>query len=296
MDGGKIARADNLTCPTGNGIVLRDSAQATLKNSVSLTNLGTALSATNATRATLIGTTITKQNRSGCLQSPSVRALGPVTLAFNGATISATGGQGQGDIGIQTGAASGSGNATLTLKATTVAGHTDTGIELNQSEILTIEAGNIVRNGTGIEAIRSDTRPKITITGAALLSNTIGIRVFEPIFKLRKSSVRENGTGIDVRGQVGFVFCSGPCADLGTVEDPGNNNFAGNTTTGVFLSNDHDANQFTAVIAVGNTWNPSTQGSNSSGQYTARLKVRGSDPFAKGKNFIMARTGSIIEL
>jgi hypothetical protein len=296
MDGGKIARAGDLTCPTGNGIILRDSAQATLKNFVSLTNLGTAVSATNATRATLIGTTITKENRSGCIQSPSVNAFGSVSLAFNGSTISATGGQGSGDIGIQTGGVVAPGNVTLTMKATTVAGHTDTGIELNQDETLTIEAGNVVRNGIGIAASRSGTRPKITITGAALLSNTIGIRVFEPIFKLRKSSVRENGTGIDVRGQVGFVLCSGPCADLGTVEDPGNNNFAGNTTTGVFLSNDHDANQFTAVIAVGNTWNPSTQGSNSSGQYTARLKVLGSDPLAKGKNFIMARTGSIIEL
>jgi hypothetical protein len=295
MDGGKIARADNLTCPTGNGISLHDSAQATLKNLVALTNLSTAVSAQNAAKATLIGTRITKEYRPGCTQSPSVDAFGSVALSFNGAAISATGGQGQGDIGIRTGAVVAAGSVTLTLKATTVAGHTSTGIELNQNETLTIDGGNIFRNGVGIDAIRSGTRPKITITGASLIGNNVGIRVFEPLFKLRKSVVRENGTGIDVRGQVGFVLCSGPCADLGTAQDPGNNNFASNTSTGVLLQNPDNVH-FAAVTAVGNVWNSSIQGANSSGLYPTRVKILGGDPLAQGRNFIMSRATSFIEL
>ena len=72
-------------------------------------------------------------------------------------------------------------------------------------------------------------------------------------------------------------------ADLGTATDPGNNRIVNETSvTGVQV---HDTVPGSTVLAIGNTWEPNTQGADANGRYTKPLSVNGLGPLASGKNF-----------
>jgi len=109
-------------------------------------------------------------------------------------------------------------------------------------------------------------------------TGTIGIIASK--LKLRNSEVSSNATGIVI---------TGPGVDLGTINDPGNNTFANNGTTGVAFSSNGAGNSI--VSAVGNTWNPNTQGADASGHYTQHILVTRQSPIAFGKNFKLSSLG-----
>jgi Protein of unknown function (DUF1565) len=67
--------------------------------------------------------------------------------------------------------------------------------------------------------------------------------------------------------------------DLGTVASPGGNTITGNGTTGIRLGVPATQTHF----AVGNTWNPSIEGADAAGHYTAGTAIVG--PAATGTNY-----------
>ena len=116
----------------------------------------------------------------------------------------------------------------------------------------------------------------ITITGSTVSNNGIGIHA--PFFKLRKSVVTSNQTGISV---------STFSADLGQVGDPGSNFIAANSITGVTWDAKMISGGVGGIFASGNTWNAFTQGSDVNGHYLAKPLLNNDSPSASGKNFVL---------
>lgn len=271
------------------GIRAEEAAQVTTLNLVA-TNASSTLVMKNATRATLTKTQTTRETPNGCEPSPSMILRGAADLALSSSRVDGRGGKNA--VGIEA-----NNHATLTLTGSADTGHTGSGIHCDtDSTRLTVSGSSVSANGVGILA--RGKLPAITITGSSLVANTEGIRTDAPILRIRNTRVSHNATGIDIRGEVGYVFCvpgvPAGCADLGTVNDPDNNIFSGNTSTGIFLEN--DVSSGAAVQAVGNVWNGGTQGSTIDGRYPQRLQVNGLSPFAKGLNFIIQRSGYVISL
>lgn len=107
----------------------------------------------------------------------------------------------------------------------------------------------------------------LTITGCAL-----GGIYSQGTLKLRSSQIKNNpGWGL-------YGLGSSIVWDLGTGGSLGNNTFQGNSTTNVDIS--FVSNQ--SISAIGNTWNASVQGADSSGHYAANAKSGFS---ASGTNF-----------
>ncbi len=242
MDGGRIEGAST-SCEIGvDGIVLDGSAQATLKNGVQLTNLRTSLA----------------------LHRTSTATLDSANLSRNNAPCPGT-------VGIKSDASGG----TLTLQNTDISGYTQAGISLTANGTFVVNGGTIRQNEIGIDIkAGNQNRPNVTITQAVITANQIGIQIGSSVFPssrpklLEKSIVTGNVTGIQV-GRAVQKGCFLACFDLGTADDPGNNTFSGNTTTGVFVGLD------AIVFATGNTWNPNTQAVGSTGRYTVGFLVTG---------------------
>ncbi len=301
MDGGKITGGAANCGVDATGIAVRDAAQATLQNGATLENVpGFGVFMSETAKATLNGATITREATAGCQGRPSIDARRSATLTTTNATIASTGGQ---DVdGIVT-----RDTVTVTQTNATVRGFSGNGIELSANEKLTIDGGSVNSNAIGIEArTPADNTgvkptPHIKLTGATVAGNGIGIQVDEPILKLRRSSVVANQTGIEVIGEVGGLpigdTCAFACVNLGTGEDPGNNDLSRNTATAV--ENRHSfgsAGNLSGVQAVGNFWNANTQGANADGHYLTPPIVRAGDPLAVGRNFELSGVNTLIQL
>jgi hypothetical protein len=111
--------------------------------------------------------------------------------------------------------------------------------------------------------------------------------------KLRGTTVTRNRVGVSVFGASGDeivdddnVLCAGPCANLGTAQDPGNNNFAGNSRTALEFIEDGPgfSEDIQSVQATGNVWNARTQGANRNGVYPQPVIRAGTE---SGKNFFL---------
>ncbi len=105
----------------------------------------------------------------------------------------------------------------------------------------------------------------VTLTNSSITNNGgYGIAIGKGVaFKMRGSTVAGNAYGISVSDASGGV-------DLGTASDPGGNTIQDNRN----YSNSFGYNlgiSSGTVQAVGNTWNPSLQGSDSAGRYTSQL-------------------------
>ena len=115
----------------------------------------------------------------------------------------------------------------------------------------------------------------MTISGCA-----VGGIYSQASLTLRSCTIKNNtGPGISSLGSITF--------DLGTTTSPGNNTFLSNGTTDVDVSISSVAN----INAIGNTWNASVQGADSSGHYTTPGQSSGYS--ASGPNF---HTGSASSL
>ncbi|TMQ11644.1 MAG: hypothetical protein E6J90_34100 [Deltaproteobacteria bacterium] len=87
-----------------------------------------------------------------------------------------------------------------------------------------------------------------------------------------------------VNNRYGIAMFDYSAADLGTDADPGNNVFQDNQLAGVTLGGIAGPQ---LVNAVGNTWNPMTQGSDALGKYPVPGTVAGPIQQATGNNYDM---------
>ena len=265
MDGGTIKSAS--ACATIQfGISLHDSAQATLKNNALIENIhGDALSLNNAAKATLNGSTIRQTSKPNCGNGINIVSVAGASSA-----------------------------TTLAMTNSHVSGYSGTGIRITGNDTVTLTGGSISSNGIGIEQIFDTVHPIMTMTGVSVTNNKTGLHLDEPVFKLRKSILSHNEIGITVRGNVGFIG-GGPAIDLGSdpsidkslPPDPGDNDFSGNTTSAISFVGSKNIFSVSGVWAVGNTWNPNVQDSDSNGHYLRRAFITSASSLATGKNFVL---------
>jgi hypothetical protein len=272
MDGGAITAGDQPNCRKVVGVTLGQSAQATLRNIISIRNIaGIALSLRDASKATLSQSLVTRKLSAGCQPATSVSLLGSASLIVDRSNINQrTDGFGaQPGLGIEMRS-----SAPLTLVSSGINGFA-TGIAM-------LADGSLSMDGAGISDCHLciDGRSaggSITITNSFLaggLSDSKGI--ITPTLKMRKSDVSSNQTGIVI---------SGLGVDLGTLSDPGNNTLANDVTTAVTF--DVVSPSISTLNAVGNTWNPNTQGADAFGHYTQHILVTQESALARGRNFTL---------
>ncbi len=275
MDGGSISGSAS-NCATGTtGLFVFGSGQATLKNGANLTNIaGAALAIQDTGMATLDTATISRTLPSGCTPVASVRAAGSASLTLHSTIVRSMDGTNAGGIEMQD-------NVQLTLDGGSVSRHTGTAIRVLGTGKLSVNGSSFTSNQIGIDASGAP-QASITITGATLQYNKQA-GIIAPAFKLRNSSVHDNGVGIKING---------PAVDLGTLADVGNNTIQNNTTTGVTFASSISSG---SVNAVGNTWNPNIQGADANGHYTIHMKVIGIGDFAHGTNFDLPNSNFSIQ-
>jgi len=276
MDGGSISgRA--LNCATGaTGLSVLGSGQATLKNGVNLTNIaGAALAIQDTALVTVDSATISRTLPSGCAPVASVRAAGSASLALHNTLVRSIDGMNAGGIEMQD-------SVQLTLDGGSVSRQTGTAIRVLGTAKLSVNGSSLTANQIGIDASGAP-QASITITGATLQYNK-QVGIIAPAFKLRNTSVHDNGIGVKING---------PAVDLGTFADMGNNTIQNNTTTGVTFAS---AISSGSVNAVGNTWNPNIQDADANGHYTIHMKVIGIGDFAHGTNFDLPNSNFSIQL
>jgi uncharacterized protein DUF1565 len=282
MDGGAIlGNIDSATCEISTGLQARDASRVTLKNGAQLLNIrGSALFLNGTPSVTLVGATIKSTLPADCGGDPSVNFdNGSPALTLQNTQIINSGGIQP--IGIRLN--SNTNAASLTLIGTTISGFKGsvggTGIELGGTSKLVVSGGSRIKGNTiGIDA-RGNPNGSVTVADSELSGNNVGI--ISPVLKLRTSQVIGNGTGIQITGLGGVAS-----ADLGQASDPGGNTLAGNTFSGLtFAANVIRGGAF----ASGNTWNPNTQATGSTGRYAVGFQVTSnrSDALARGKNFFL---------
>jgi Protein of unknown function (DUF1565) len=258
-------------CRTGViGMKLDNAARLTLKNGATLKEIaGPALAMVGASKALLTGLATIDRNLSqfpGCPPTPSVLTDDSTSLTLKKARVFSAGGANS--VGIEP-----RGRTLLTLDSAQVKGHTGAGLRTSRGNPRIVVNGSLFQaNIIGIDAVLTPTA-SLTITGSTVSNNVTGIHA--PFFKLRKSLVTSNQTGILVAS-----FSS----DLGQPGDPGNNLIAANSNTGVTWDANIISSKAGGIFAVGNTWNPGIQGSDGNGKYSPQV-LSGSSPLANGTNF-----------
>lgn len=151
-------------------------------------------------------------------------------------------------------------NNTLRFTDGTISGN-NYGIAMTNGGNLVVYNSNLNNNAmSGIQAGNSYANPPVQV-----------------LIRLRNTQITNNGTGISLLPSLGVL-------DLGKAWDLGGNTFQGNTLSGIYARG-HD---FQPVQAVGNTWNPYTQGADAFGHYTASQSVSGA---ASGLNYTLESSG-----
>jgi len=270
--GGTIGREVQNCTLDMRGVSLRDGARLTMKNGATIKDVaGIGLAMFGSSKATLTGLTTIDRNLSqfpGCSPSANVFATDFTTLTLKNARVLSTGGTKADGIVANT-------SGLVTLDSTLVKGHSGIGLKgiLDLKLVATRSAFQF--NGVGIDVFNGP-NSNITITGSTVSNNGIGIHA--PFFKLRKSVVTSNQTGISVA-----TFS----ADLGQVGDPGSNFIAANSITGVTWDAKVISGGVGGIFASGNAWNAFTQGSDANGRYLANPLLNNDSPSASGKNFVL---------
>lgn len=142
---------------------------------------------------------------------------------------------------------------------------------------LTMTGGELTHNGrAGLEASGGSW----SFDGVTIQQNTVmgiylqGNNVAAGVLKMRNSTVSSNGDGI-------YLFDNAE-ADLGKIGDLGNNTLINNTGQAL----DIDGLQGGVVItAVGNTWRPTTQGTDANGKYVRTGTIVGPVDDGSAMNF-----------
>ncbi len=148
---------------------------------------------------------------------------------------------------------------------------------------LSVVGGTYTACGIGIR-VTEGTATIADVTVAGALNNGIEIESTTAAASLRGSTVTNNTHD--------GVHCTGSC-DLGTAADPGNNTLTGNGTDGFDLSS-APAGMY---AAIGNTWRPTTQGSDNNGNYSANTTIPSPGVSCSTScNYALAVTGQSLEL
>jgi hypothetical protein len=223
-------------------------------NTVTVRHKGSVARVTNGTFTAQSGSIledVSTANNVGCL--PTIDLEGAGNVLIQDSTIR------NGVDGIATDN-SGSYRGTVTLSNAAITGHSKRGVFI---------FGN------------STTPPTINITNSSFNGNLIGLETAGRVnLKMRGTNVKSNtSVGIKLTGATTSSF------DLGAVEEPGNNTFTGNTTTGLRLE------ALLTLNAVGNTWNANQQGADAQGKYAAQLKS-GSET---GLNYSLPAAGNQLQ-
>jgi hypothetical protein len=270
--GGTIGREVRSCTLDMRGVSLRDGARLTMKNGATIKDVaGIGLALFGSSKARLTGLTTIDRNLSqfpGCSPSANVFATDFSTLTLKNARVLSTGGTKADGIVANT-------SGLVTLDSTQVKGHSGIGLKGILDLKLVATRSVFQFNGVGIDVFNGP-NSNITITGSTVSNNGIGIHA--PFFKLRKSVVTSNQTGISV---------STFSADLGQVGDPGSNFIAANSITGVTWDAKMISGGVGGIFASGNNWNAFTQGSDGNGHYLAKPLLNNDSPSASGKNFVL---------
>jgi len=110
-------------------------------------------------------------------------------------------------------------------------------------------------------------------------NNASGFYLQNAALTMRGCTMSNNGNGVHV--------ASGNKIDLGTQLDNGNNTIQ-NRVLGVIVDGG------TQVSAVGNTWQPSVQGTNNLGKYGAATVITGPVPVVQGNNYAILDQSTLI--
>jgi hypothetical protein len=275
MNGGEITGGSQANCNTGTtGIALGQSAQATL-NLVATPGLqniaGSALVLDASSKATLNSTLIQRRVTPGCLPRPSVNVGDDAALTLNQSALSELL-QGA-STGLGTGIETRS-SAPIALTGSDISGY-QRGIDaVGNTGDVTLNRSGVSNCEFGIDATFSNGNTTLNgsfVDGDPSFQDQTGI--IAPTLRMRGSDVSGNRTGI---------LITGDGADLGTLLDPGNNTLRGDIDTAVRVE---DGVPSAFILAIGNTWNPNTQGTDAAGHYTTPLSVDGTSPLANGQNF-----------
>ncbi len=177
-------------------------------------------------------------------------------------------------IWISTGNASNGQAIQVTATGTTFDGNAMSGITATDNATVSVTGGSVSNDGAGAAAL-GQTPGGIVMTGA------LGLNALT----MRNVTMASNaGNFLTLAGPAGTTI------DLGTTASVG-----GNTFSGVTVGAGKSVLDLTALIsgtAVGNTWMPSTQGSDSNGHYTTSTTIIGP---AAGLN-VTAPTGASVIL
>lgn len=125
-----------------------------------------------------------------------------------------------------------------------------------------------------------------TVTGATIsASSSASVYVGGGSLKVRSSKISSpsSGMGLLVSNTQGILP-----PDLGTVADPGNNDFSSGESVGL------EINAPVQVSAVGNKWKANVQGANSSGQYTNQTISGPTGNRTKDFNYYLSSPGSSV--
>jgi hypothetical protein len=266
MTGGSVS---GVGC-NGFGAVTAGSAALTLEGVTFHDNAGTALYATKASSITFKSGTIAYPSGGACQPRELVALVDSAQLVLQGSALSG------GGTGIQ-----GSGTSiSVSVTGGSITGAVNAGID---AAVVAVDGTSISDNGyAGIYASREATT-SVSLKNATLSNNQyFGLTAGDSANVL----VRNTRITTSIAGNISdavYWYGSNGTVDLGTAADPGGNTFQGNLRAELEWDDSTRSQTSTVVHAVGNTWDPSTDGSDSGGRYAGGVAV---GP-VNGRNFLI---------
>jgi uncharacterized protein DUF1565 len=173
----------------------------------------------------------------------------------------------------------------LAVGFSSVDGFNDKGIVSGPLTNVAIHASKLADDGVVGLDTGATQDANVTVTNSTIEQCLIGVRAQTVL--MQASTVTNNNVGVGILG---------PYADLGTLSNPGGNDFQGNSGTGVAAPDELGTSG--VIDAVGNLWDGGVQGANPSGFYPNQVTFTGRDPEAAifGQNFSLAEPGDSINL
>jgi hypothetical protein len=266
LDGGEID-GGSPNCVRRLGLQLENSAKATLKNGVTLTNLSSGALQMNDTSSAFLDHAKIDITFLGadCGNQFAIDTRDSALLTVQNSTITGVGSTAF-SFGI-----SASSFLPLTIVASTISGFSHCGVCQFGHGIVSITGSTLSNNNFGIDTGSGDDVGTIFVSDSTLIANNRGMR--GNFIKLRNNKVIGNNVGVDAQG-VGV--------DLGTLADPGNNTITNNNRGVTFIKS---SSVVGFVSAVGNTWNAGIQGADGNGHYTTHFVATPKVNVPTGTNF-----------
>ena len=261
--GGSISDVGTNCDSNGIGVYAQGLASITMDGTDMSAMGGNAIQLRDSSTATFKNLSIDGAN-SGCTTANAIELLGAPVISFDTVNVTT----------FRRGIEVDNSGVQLSLANSTFSAM-NTSIEMYGGFLQ--DSGSTFNGNAGISCLEAC---GLTLTSTTFMNGTAPIAVAsQSQLKLRSTSIRNfiaNNTAKAI-----LILGSG-IYDFGTAQDPGNNTFVGNATelsAAAFPAADG------AINAVGNIWDPSTEGANSSGLYSAQL-ITGP---VSGKNYILSQ-------